>query len=89
MKRGKKFRILRKRSVWSKRDAVQTKRDNEREPLRVMPHRASLGWLSGEESTRNAGPQAFPGEGGGSPRQYSCQENSMDEEPGRLQSMES
>ena len=43
MKRGKKFRILRKRSVWSKRDAVQTKRDNEREPLRVMPHRASWG----------------------------------------------
>ena len=30
----------------------------------------------------------FPGEGNGYPLQYSCLENSMDEEPGRLQSME-
>ena len=29
-----------------------------------------------------------PGEGNGSPLQYSYQENPMDEEPGRLQSME-
>ena len=30
-----------------------------------------------------------PGEGTGYPLQYSCLENSMDREPGRLQSMES
>ena len=29
------------------------------------------------------------GEGNGTPLQYSCLENPMDEEPGRLQSMES
>ena len=28
-----------------------------------------------------------PGEGNGNPLQYSCPENPMDEEPGRLQSM--
>ena len=28
-----------------------------------------------------------PGEGNGNPLQYSCLENPMDEEPGRLQSM--
>ena len=30
-----------------------------------------------------------PGEGNGDPLQYSCLENPMDEEPGRLQSVES
>ena len=30
-----------------------------------------------------------PGEGNGNPLQYSCLENPMDEEPGRLQSMRS
>ena len=30
-----------------------------------------------------------PGEGNGNPLQYSCLENSMDREPGGLQSMES
>ena len=29
----------------------------------------------------------FPEEGNGNPLQYSCLENSMEEEPGRLQSM--
>ena len=31
--------------------------------------------------------QEDPGEGNGNPLQYSCLENPMDEEPGRLQSM--
>ena len=49
-------------------------------------------WLSGKES--NAGDMGLipesgrsPGEGNGNPLQYSCLENSMDREPGRLQSM--
>ena len=33
------------------------------------------------------GPGRSPGEGNGSPLQYSCLENSMDREPSRLQSM--
>ena len=33
--------------------------------------------------------QIFIGEGNGTPLQYSCLENPMTEEPGRLQSMES
>ena len=42
-------------------------------------------WLSGKESTRNAGglgsicgPGRSPGEGNGNPLQYSCLENPMD-----------
>jgi len=49
-------------------------------------------WLSGKESTCNAGDlnvirgsRRFPGEGIGYPHQYSCLENPMDR--GRLQSM--
>ena len=34
-----------------------------------------------------AGSGRAPGEGHGNPLQYSCQENPMEEEPGRLQSM--
>jgi len=33
------------------------------------------------------GSRRYPGEGNGNPLQYSCLENPMDEEPGRLQSM--
>ena len=51
-------------------------------------------WLSGKEFAGNAGdlgliPESgrYPGEGNGNPLQCSCPENSMDEEPGRLQSM--
>ena len=33
------------------------------------------------------GSESSPGIGNGNPRQYSCLENSMDGEPGRLQSM--
>ena len=33
------------------------------------------------------GLERYPGEGNGNPLQYSCLENSMDEEPSRLQSM--
>ena len=43
------------------------------------------GWLSGKESTCNAGgagsspdPRRSPGEGNGNPLQYSCLENPMD-----------
>ena len=50
----------------------------------------------GKESACNAGDQGSTpglgrstGEGNGSPLQYSCPENSTDEGPGRLQSMES
>ena len=50
--------------------------------------------LSGKEYACNAGDlDLIPGlgrsprEGNGSPRQYSCLESSMTEEPGRLQSM--
>jgi len=35
------------------------------------------------------GSERSPGEGNGNPLQYPCLENSMDEEPGGLQSMES
>ena len=34
-----------------------------------------------------SGSGRFPGEGNGNPFQYSCLENSMDREPGGLQSM--
>ena len=49
-------------------------------------------WLSGEESSAGdmgSIPESgrSPGEGNGNPLQYSCLENSMDREPGRLQSM--
>ena len=55
-------------------------------------------WLSGKESTCNAGATGnadsipglgrSPGGGHGNPLQYSCLKNPMDrEEPGRLQSM--
>ena len=52
------------------------------------------GGLDGKASAYNAGdPGSIPGsgrssgEGNGTPLQYSCLENPMDEEPGRLQSM--
>ena len=38
-----------------------------------------LGWIPGSGRS--------PGEGNGNPLLYSCLENSMDTEPGRLQSM--
>ena len=48
----------------------------------------------GRESTYNAGDpgsipglERSPGEGNGKTLQYSCLENSVDEEPGRLQCM--
>ena len=51
-------------------------------------------WLSGKESACQAGDMGLipgsgrsPGEGNGNPLQYSCLENPMTEEPGRLQSM--
>ena len=54
-------------------------------------------WLNGKESTCNAGDTRdmglmpgsgrSPGEGNENPFQYSCLENPMDSEPGRLQSM--
>ena len=53
-----------------------------------------LGSSNGKESTFNAGDLgSIPGLGGShgegheNPPQFSCLENSMDEEPGRLQSM--
>ena len=52
------------------------------------------GGLDGKASAYNAGdPGSIPGsgrssgEGNGTPLKYSCLENPMDEEPGRLQSM--
>ena len=55
---------------------------------------ANCGGSDGKKSTCNAGDLGlipglgrFPGEGNGYSLQYSCLENSMDEEPGRLQSM--
>ena len=55
-----------------------------------------LGSSVGKESACNAGNLGLipglgrsPGEGNGNPFQYSCLENPMDREPGRLQSMES
>ena len=54
-------------------------------------------WLSGKESSCNAGDEgdkgsipglgSSPGEGHGNPLQYSCWEISRTEEPGRLLSM--
>ena len=49
-------------------------------------------WLSGKEAACNAGDAgSIPGlgrfPGNDNPLQYSCLENPMDEEPGRLQSM--
>ena len=54
-------------------------------------------WLNAKESTCNAGDTRdmglmpgsgrSPGEGNENPFQYSCLENPMDSEPGRLQSM--
>ena len=52
------------------------------------------GGSESKESVCNAGDLGLilgsgrsPGEGNGNPRQYSCLENPMTEEPGRLQSM--
>ena len=42
-----------------------------------------------EDLSSNPGSGITPGEGTGYPLQYFCLENSMDREPGRLQSMES
>ena len=41
-----------------------------------------------ETQVRSVGQEdTSPGEGNGNPLQYSCLENSMDRQPGRLQSM--
>ena len=59
-----------------------------------MLHSIFPGGSDGKESTYNVGDLGSipgsgrsPGEGNGNPLQYSCLENPMDEDPGRLESM--
>ena len=59
-------------------------------------HQGFPGGSDGKESAYNAGDMGLipgsrksPGKENGYPLQYSCLENSMEEEPGRLPSMES
>ena len=72
----------------------------KQEILGLNPSKAFLlgfpGGSEGKASARNAGALGSipgsgrsPGEGNGNLLQYSCLQNSMDEEPGRLQSMRS
>ena len=60
----------------------------------LLGHRGLPWWLSGKESAcyaedlgSNPGPGRSPGEGNGSPLQYSCLENSMDRGAWQAQSM--
>jgi len=59
--------------------------------LEIQNRWASPQWLGGKESACNAdsipGSGRSPGEGNGNPLQYSCLENSIDREPGGLQSI--
>ena len=72
---------------WTQLKRLSTQQTNTRRPW----------WLSSKESACNAGDAGdtdsilqlgrSPGGGHGNPLQYSCLEDPMEEEPGRLQSM--
>ena len=60
----------------------------------AIPHQATPGGSDSKESACNTGYWSLiprlgrsPGEGNGNPFQYSCMEDSVDEEPGGLQFM--
>ena len=60
----------------------------------MVLHSIFPGGSNGKESAYNAGDLGlipgsgrFPGEGNGNPLHYSCLENPIDEDPGRLESM--